>query len=80
MYSKISDKYMHLGALSTGEKNENPIGVPAYIKITSNAGGYTFHIPYFDDANSFFMNVDFYSGTERVAYRAGKQGYFNFIA
>ena len=80
MYSKISDKYMHLETLSSGVKNENPIGVPEYIKVTSNAGGYTFNIPYFNDVNSFLMNVKFYSGTERVTYKEGKQGCFNFIA
>ena len=78
MYSAIGNKYMHTDTLSGGAANANPIGAPEYIKITSNAVGYKFNLPYYDDSKAFLSEVEFYSGTERVDYQFGTQGCFNF--
>ena len=78
MYSAIGNKYMHTDTLSGGAANANPIGAPEYIKITSNAVGYKFNLPYYDDSKAVLSEVEFYSGTERVDYQFGTQGCFNF--
>ena len=80
MYSAIADKYMHKDEFSTGVKNDNPIGRPDYIKISSNVNNYTFNIPYFSDLSSFFTGVDFYDGEQKVNYKSGIQGCFKFVS
>ena len=78
MYSKIGDKNMHLEQTSTGVKNDNPIGPPEFIKISSNKNGYKFNIPYYSESDSFFADTEFTSGTEKVEYKKGEQGWFKF--
>ncbi len=78
MYTKISDKYMHRDTLSTGTKNENPIGVPEYLKISSNVNGYQFRLPYDSDPHHFLAGIDFYSGDTKVEYKQGNRGWFTF--
>ena len=78
MYTKIADKYMHLNTLSSGAKNENPVGPPEYIKITGNVNNYKFRLPYDSDSNAFLAEVDFYDGETKVEYKMGNQGCFTF--
>ena len=78
MYSEITDRYMHLGQTYAGVNNDNPIGVPEYIKISSNVNGYQFNIPYDSDPDAFLAGVEFTSETDKVEYKKGSQGWFNF--
>ncbi len=78
MYTSISDKYMHKNYTSTGKENNNPIGVPEYLRVSSNANGYMFKLPYDSDPEAFLAGVDFYSGDTKVEYKQGNQGCFTF--
>ena len=78
MYSEITDRYMHLDQTYAGANNDNPIGVPEYVKISSNVNGYQFNIPYDSDPDAFLAGVEFISGTDTVEYNSGIQGWFNF--
>ena len=78
MYSEITDRYMHLDQTYAGANNDNPIGVPEYVKISSNVNGYKFKIPYDSDPDAFLAGVEFTSGTDTVEYKRGTQGWFNF--
>ena len=69
--------YMHLDEVNS-QKNNNPIGVPEYIKITSNENGYKFRVPYKDDPNFFFAGVKFYTAGKLSVYAKGVVGAFNF--
>ena len=75
--STLKSPYMNLEEIDS-VKNNNPIGVPEYIKITSNKMGYRFKLPYNSDVDSFFSEVDFYSGSQKVEYASGSQGDFDF--
>ena len=78
MYTKIANHTMHLDILDSGAKNENPIGPPEFIKVTSNVNNYQFKIPYSSLSNAFLSGTDFYSGTTKVNYELGTQGCFTF--
>ncbi len=57
--------------------NKNPIGLPEYIKIVSNEGGYKFKVPY-QAAGEFLSEVGFYEGNGKAEYKKGSVGSYKF--
>jgi hypothetical protein len=52
-------------------RNDNPIGMPDYIKITNISKDYTFNFVKSDDPNFYFANTKFYYGTGENDYYQG---------
>ncbi len=69
--------YMHLSPMPDGTPNNNPIAPPEYVKVSKNAGGYKYRVPFQTDGQ-FLSAVKFYSDGIETDYGLGEKGAFMF--